>query len=101
MKAQTIKRFYRNRQYIGVRNHECDSFGEWKPILSAHVFTGRPPSVYVFDEVYEYSETQWAEIIERIKRQSTELKREVKFNSKFATSYPIWIHKPIAKEQPL
>jgi hypothetical protein len=85
-----IIRFYRNKLYIGVRDHEKDSFGNWEDVLSIKMFGGKPDSLYS-DEIYEYSESKWNELIERVKKQAEQLNREfVQKPNNMATSYPIW-----------
>lgn len=88
-----IKRFYRDRQYIGVQDHAKDSWGNWQDITSIKLFLGKPDSFYN-DEIYEYSASKWAELVNRIKKEAIEKNREFAETPVMATTYPIWIHTP-------
>lgn len=94
MSTNTIKRFYKDRLYIGIRDHEKDSWGEWQNILSAKIFKGKPTGLYQ-DEMIEFTFPEWQKICDRIKQQATELGREYALISHLhlVTSYPIWANK--------
>ncbi len=89
-----IKRFWKDKQYIGIRDHQMDSFGNWIDVYSAKIYTGKPDSSYT-DEVYEFTPETWAELKSRIQSQANKLKREFAETPVMMTSYPIWIHTPI------
>jgi len=89
-----IKRFYKDRLYIGIQDHCKDSCGGWVDVLSAKLCLGKPDSSW-YDEIYEYSESKWNEIRERIKQQAIKLNREYSENDRYITSHPIWIHSKV------
>ena len=86
---KTPTRFYKDRYYIGVRDHNTDSWGDWQDVVSARVFIGKPSSDYK-DEVYEYTDSKWAELKKRIQYQARELNREFAERPGMMTTYPIW-----------
>jgi len=86
-----IKRFFKNRQYIGIQTHQRDSWGAWQDITSAKLFWGRPDSFYN-DKIYEYTPIKWAELRDYINKEAHVLKREFAERPGLITSYPIWEH---------
>ena len=91
----SIKRFYKDRLYIGVQDHNKDSWGDWQDITTAKVFRGKPDMGFYGDEVYEYTEATWATLRSRIQQEATQLNREFAEvglpRQPLLTSYPIWV----------
>ena len=70
-----IKRFYRNKKYIGIDYHTKDCSGGWYPGTRASCFNGKPRSAY--DDVIEYSDKAWNDLLNMLKKQAEELCKEV------------------------
>ena len=84
-----VKRFYKDRKYIGVMDHQRDSWGAWQDITTIKIFYGKPSSLYD-DAIYEFTPDKWAELIGKIRAEAKELNREFVITAHMVTSYPIW-----------
>ena len=89
-----IKRYYKNRLYIGVCDHQKDSWGNWVDVLTVRGCHGKPDITYR-DHVEEYTPERWSYWREQVRAQANTLVREFTENENTITSYPIWIHGPL------
>lgn len=85
----TLKRFYKDKVYIGVRDHQKDSWGGWEDITTVKLFLGKPDSLYR-DEMYEYTDARWYALVARVKSEAASKNREFVSIDRMATTYPIW-----------
>lgn len=89
-----IKRFYRDRLYIGVSTQQKDSFGTWIDVATAKVFHGKPDLSFYGDEVYEYTPEIWEGLRRRIQVEAVSQGREfvevTMPRQPLLTSYTIW-----------
>jgi len=88
-----IKRFYKDKEYIGIDNHAKDTTGEWRNELSVHRFTGRPYSgKYAYDRIIEFSQVAWDLLIEKAEKQAIDSYRQVISSDTYIYLAPIFIH---------
>lgn len=49
-----IKRFYRDKWYIGVKNTARNAFGDYIKKTEIVTFKGRPYNVYEYDDIIDF-----------------------------------------------
>ena len=86
---ETIKRFYKNREYIGVMTHTRDGCGFWLEGIQARRFNGKPHDCY--DEVFEYTSDKWDTLLETAHKQADQLCKVVVENTYYFFLGTKWI----------
>jgi GNAT superfamily N-acetyltransferase len=96
--AATIPRFYKNKEYIGVRvdypyrHLPVDDPYKVKSIYIKQ-FTGRPYNVYEYSEYHEFSEPKWHDLVEQLKADAKKYNMDVVDERGYAYLVPKWEHK--------
>jgi len=90
--VRNITRYFKNKQYIGVRDHEKDTWGNWVNVLTVRAIYGKPDIIYR-DVVEEYTIERWDYWKQQVAKQAKEMNRRYLEEATMLTSYPIWMPK--------
>lgn len=97
MAAAIIPRFYKDREYIGVKDDYPygKMFGDYKTkSISLKHFKGRPYNVYEYKEYYDYTPEKWQSLLKQLEADAGRYKMRVIAEQDYAYLAPIWEHKP-------
>lgn len=91
-----FNKFYRNKEYIGVRKHDKGTFGDWEETTSIKKIRGRPHNKHEYDLIGEYSDTLWNELINLIKIEAEKKNKDVIIDKLNNVVYSVhkMIHRP-------
>lgn len=100
-----VRRFFKDKWYIGVNNKSRDTFGEWRDEINFKKFQGRPhgpTGVYEYDEIYDYTPDRWAHLLAKAETQAqaSNGSREVAIGPDYVYLVPVWIHHKKIEESP-
>lgn len=85
-----IKRFYKDKRYIGINYTSCDTMRVWRDELTVHAFYGRPNRGY--DAIEEYTPSLWGNLLAKAQKQAEASFRAVHSTDDVIFLIPTWIH---------
>ena len=85
-----IKRFYKNRTYIGILHRHIDLRGVWQDDISIALINGIPYRKTVWDNIIEYTPAAWEYQKRLIEEQAMEYNRDVIVKTDCIFQAPRW-----------
>jgi hypothetical protein len=93
-KDKRPSRYYRDREYIGIKGWSQDWRGAYNPQTSIKKFRGHPDNRYDYVVIIDYKPEYWHELISTIKKEAEEEGRDVIIDPEYAYPIPRWTHTP-------
>jgi len=85
-----IKRFLKNKKYIGICYKHKDCFGFWQDDISIHLISGKPRNKSDYDNIVDYTLTAWEVVSRLIKEQAEKYNRNIIIRNGFIGQSTKW-----------